>query len=82
MNPFRWLTSLLRTHQQNPPAPTESFYDLDHALLNITLPPPSMWMNLGYWKVRIPPSVPLILLPSTYPAPHNQRPRATQQNSY
>ncbi|KAL2837672.1 hypothetical protein BJX68DRAFT_249608 [Aspergillus pseudodeflectus] len=50
MNPLRWLTSFFRNQQQNPPAPTESFYGLDHALLNITLPPPSMWMNLGYWK--------------------------------
>ncbi|KAJ0414961.1 hypothetical protein BJY00DRAFT_294144 [Aspergillus carlsbadensis] len=49
MNPLRWLASLLRTQQQTP-AVQESFYGLDHALLNITLPPPSMWMNLGYWK--------------------------------
>ncbi|KAL3491465.1 hypothetical protein BJX62DRAFT_124690 [Aspergillus germanicus] len=49
MNPLRWLTSLLHNQQQTP-AVQESFYGLDHALLNITLPPPSMWMNLGYWE--------------------------------
>ncbi|KAL4782366.1 hypothetical protein BJX76DRAFT_292062 [Aspergillus varians] len=27
-----------------------SVYGLDHAILNIPIPPPSMWMNLGYWK--------------------------------
>ncbi|KAL4921144.1 hypothetical protein BDW62DRAFT_198163 [Aspergillus aurantiobrunneus] len=27
-----------------------SVYALDHAVLNLPLPPPSMWMNLGYWK--------------------------------
>jgi hypothetical protein len=79
MNPLRWLTSLLRNQQQpQPPTVQESFYGLDHALLNITLPPPSMWMNLGYWKVRILPPCPSF----SSPAPHNQRPRATQQNSY
>ncbi|KAF3401584.1 hypothetical protein F1880_010030 [Penicillium rolfsii] len=25
-------------------------YGLDHALLNVQLPPPTMWMNMGYWK--------------------------------
>ncbi|KAL3450840.1 hypothetical protein BJX65DRAFT_304996 [Aspergillus insuetus] len=51
MNPLRWLTSLLHNQQQQqPPTVQEAFYGLDHALLNITLPPPSMWMNLGYWK--------------------------------
>ncbi|KAL2836253.1 hypothetical protein BJY01DRAFT_258748 [Aspergillus pseudoustus] len=49
MQPLRWLTSLLRTQQQPPPK-TESFYGLDHAVLNLPIPPPSMWMNLGYWK--------------------------------
>lgn len=27
-------------------------YGLDHAVLNIQLPPQTMWMNLGYWEVR------------------------------
>ncbi|KAI9376550.1 hypothetical protein BJX61DRAFT_325006 [Aspergillus egyptiacus] len=31
-------------------APKPALYGLDHALLNIPIPPPSMWMNLGYWK--------------------------------
>ncbi|KAF7717427.1 Uncharacterized protein PECH_006420 [Penicillium ucsense] len=25
-------------------------YGLDHALLNIQLPPATLWMNMGYWK--------------------------------
>ncbi|RMJ26987.1 hypothetical protein PHISP_02116, partial [Aspergillus sp. HF37] len=25
-------------------------YGLDHAILNIPLPPQSMWMNMGYWE--------------------------------
>ncbi|KAH8648516.1 hypothetical protein BX600DRAFT_475372 [Xylariales sp. PMI_506] len=25
-------------------------YGLDHGKLNVQLPPPSMWMNMGYWK--------------------------------
>ncbi|EPS31151.1 hypothetical protein PDE_06106 [Penicillium oxalicum 114-2] len=25
-------------------------YGLDHAVLNIQLPPATMWMNMGYWK--------------------------------
>ncbi|KAK2821781.1 hypothetical protein FQN49_007680 [Arthroderma sp. PD_2] len=27
-----------------------SLYGLDHAVLNIRLPPTTMWMNMGYWK--------------------------------
>ena len=26
-------------------------YRLDHGKLNIPVPPPSMWMNMGFWKV-------------------------------
>lgn len=26
-------------------------YGLDHAILNIEVPPQRMWMNMGYWKV-------------------------------
>jgi hypothetical protein len=26
-------------------------YGLDHAVLNVQLPPPTMWMNMGFWKV-------------------------------
>lgn len=33
------------------PEPESTLYSLDHAILNIPLPPPSMWMNMGYWKV-------------------------------
>ncbi|KAL4798770.1 hypothetical protein BDV19DRAFT_402132 [Aspergillus venezuelensis] len=46
------LLSLLRLRRsnKNTTTPAEAFYGLDHAVLNIPLPPPSMWMNLGYWK--------------------------------
>lgn len=27
-------------------------YRCDHSVLNIPLPPQSMWMNMGFWKVR------------------------------
>jgi hypothetical protein len=27
-------------------------YGLDHAVLNIQLPPQTMWMNMGYWEVN------------------------------
>jgi hypothetical protein len=30
---------------------SRSVYGLEHARLNISLPPTSMWMNMGYWKV-------------------------------
>jgi hypothetical protein len=26
-------------------------YRSDHGILNISLPPQSMWMNMGFWKV-------------------------------
>jgi hypothetical protein len=26
-------------------------YRYDHSILNIPLPPVSMWMNMGFWKV-------------------------------
>jgi hypothetical protein len=26
-------------------------YGLDHAVLNVQLPPETMWMNMGYWEV-------------------------------
>ena len=29
----------------------KKLYGLDHAILNLEVPPPSMWMNMGYWKV-------------------------------
>ncbi|KAL2868473.1 uncharacterized protein BJX67DRAFT_41181 [Aspergillus lucknowensis] len=51
MNPLHWLASLLRKLQPNSPDQQQSaLYGLDHAILNAPIPPPSMWMNLGYWK--------------------------------
>ncbi|KAJ5570449.1 uncharacterized protein N7459_009879 [Penicillium hispanicum] len=31
-------------------APRPELYGLDHAVLNMPLPSPTMWMNLGYWE--------------------------------
>ncbi|KXJ88614.1 hypothetical protein Micbo1qcDRAFT_151082 [Microdochium bolleyi] len=28
----------------------ESIYGLEHGKLNLALPPPSMWMNMGFWR--------------------------------
>ncbi|KAJ5907898.1 hypothetical protein N7495_000580 [Penicillium taxi] len=30
--------------------PSAKLYGLDHALLNVELPPKTMWMNMGYWE--------------------------------
>jgi len=30
----------------------QGLYRADHGVLNIPLPPQSMWMNHGYWKVQ------------------------------
>jgi len=27
-------------------------YRLDHGILNVEVPPASMWMNMGFWEVR------------------------------
>ncbi|KAL4906385.1 hypothetical protein BDW74DRAFT_131846 [Aspergillus multicolor] len=32
------------------PNESSALYGLDHAVLNVPVPPSSMWMNLGYWK--------------------------------
>jgi hypothetical protein len=29
----------------------KTLYGSDHGKLNITLPAPTMWMNMGFWKV-------------------------------
>src|ERR1700761_372739 len=31
----------------------KTVYGLDHGRLNVQLPPPTMWMNMGYWEVRL-----------------------------
>ncbi|EGD93524.1 hypothetical protein TESG_01069 [Trichophyton tonsurans CBS 112818] len=36
--------------ETNYTAQDDSLYGLDHAALNIQLPPTTMWMNMGYWK--------------------------------
>ena len=47
-------------------------YGLDHGRLNITLPPQTMWMNMGYWKVcnsiSLSKSVPQIRSGATTPS--------------
>ncbi|PLB54370.1 hypothetical protein P170DRAFT_431999 [Aspergillus steynii IBT 23096] len=52
MNPIQWILSLLKSLLTFifPPSSDRSIYGLDHAVLNIPAPPPSMWMNMGYWK--------------------------------
>jgi hypothetical protein len=44
-------------------------YGLDHAVLNVQLPPQSMWMNMGYWKVSAAFQyiIDLLLMSSGYP---------------
>ncbi|KAL4986431.1 hypothetical protein BDW68DRAFT_198021 [Aspergillus falconensis] len=42
--------NLLSLFRKSKRANGASLYGLDHAVLNLPLPPPSMWMNLGYWK--------------------------------
>ena len=29
-----------------------ALYRLDHGILNIDMPPKTLWMNMGYWKVK------------------------------
>ncbi|KAJ5320403.1 hypothetical protein N7508_000686 [Penicillium antarcticum] len=41
------MLEFLKRGFQKPPA---KLYGLDHAVLNIQLPPQSMWMNMGYWE--------------------------------
>ncbi|KAJ5747852.1 uncharacterized protein N7511_009548 [Penicillium nucicola] len=43
------MLDFLRKAFQKAPA---KLYGLDHAVLNIQLPPQSMWMNIGYWEVH------------------------------
>jgi hypothetical protein len=44
------ISSLLRSETSD--NPKSSMYNLDHARLNLELPPDcNMWMNMGYWKV-------------------------------
>ncbi|KAL4809109.1 hypothetical protein BDV18DRAFT_133969 [Aspergillus unguis] len=43
-------TTMKNKHDKKGNEDEDSIYALDHALLNIPLPPPTMWMNMGYWK--------------------------------
>lgn len=41
-------------------------YGLDHAILNVEVPPRQMWMNMGYWKVsHTNPIYPIYISPET-----------------
>ena len=31
---------------------SHDLYRLDHGILNVDVPPATMWMNIGYWKVK------------------------------
>ncbi|KAH8428821.1 uncharacterized protein LDX57_006500 [Aspergillus melleus] len=52
MNPIQWVLSLIKSLLTLflPSTGDRSIYGLDHAVLNTPMPPPSMWMNMGYWK--------------------------------
>ncbi|KAK1139568.1 hypothetical protein N8T08_000641 [Aspergillus melleus] len=52
MNPIQWVLSLIKSLLTLflPSTGDRSIYGLDHAVLNTPIPPPSMWMNMGYWK--------------------------------
>lgn len=34
-------------------SPPGDVYGLDHAVLNVRLPPQTMWTNMGYWEVSL-----------------------------
>jgi hypothetical protein len=46
---LKWATRYL-FHQRD--EADHSLYRLDHGVLNVELPPKTMWMNMGYWKVK------------------------------
>ncbi|EAW10114.1 uncharacterized protein ACLA_045790 [Aspergillus clavatus NRRL 1] len=54
MNPITWLLALLQRLWRFLFASKrdENLYSLDHAILHIQVPPPSLWMNMGYWKTE------------------------------
>lgn len=45
------LTSEKKEDKNSTNGKSVKIYNLDHAILNINIPPTSMWMNMGYWKV-------------------------------
>lgn len=44
----RWIFRSRRANQVD----NKRLYRVDHSVLNIPLPLHSLWMNMGYWKVR------------------------------
>ena len=40
----------------------EKIYGLHHAILNMDVPPKTMWMNMGYWEVGTAGDVALVVL--------------------
>jgi hypothetical protein len=46
---IKWYTRHLYDSSSN-----KGLYGLDHAILNIEIPPKNLWMNIGYWEVRQP----------------------------
>jgi hypothetical protein len=52
MNPITWFLGLIQhlwkfIFKQR----DKNLYSLDHAILHVQTPPPSLWMNMGHWKV-------------------------------
>ncbi|KAF7178637.1 hypothetical protein CNMCM7691_007451 [Aspergillus felis] len=53
MNPITWFLGLIQRLWKfifSPKQRDKNLYGLDHAILHVQTPPPSMWMNMGYWK--------------------------------
>jgi len=47
------LVTLVQTPFSSRSESDHRLYGIDHGRLNLELPPPSLWMNMGYWKVSI-----------------------------
>jgi hypothetical protein len=45
------MISLAAKNSGNKDAAIGEIYGLDHGRLNVEMPPKSMWMNMGYWRV-------------------------------
>lgn len=48
------LTKYLKSLKAGEEPTKKKVYKLHHAVLNIDIPPKSMWMNMGYWDVSKP----------------------------
>ncbi|RLM01207.1 hypothetical protein CFD26_107788 [Aspergillus turcosus] len=53
MNCIIWFLGLIQRLCKSifsPKQRDKNLYSLDHAILHVQTPPPSLWMNMGYWK--------------------------------